>query len=85
MIPYHPSGSHSLHLAVEDKATDFHVLLLRQHGLLVAGTNMAESLGIVEEVEQCCQIGVASGTKGGWLTEAQCQEIDQALGRSWKD
>ena len=84
MIPYHPSGSHSLHLAVEAKATDFHVLLLRQHGLLIAGTNMTESLGIVEEIEQCCQISLVSAMKGGWLTEAQCQEIDQALGRTWK-
>ncbi len=84
MIPYHPSGSHSLHLAVEAKASDYHVLLLRQHGLLVAGAQMTEALGIVEEIEQCCQICVASAMKGEALTEAQCREIDQALGRTWK-
>jgi ribulose-5-phosphate 4-epimerase/fuculose-1-phosphate aldolase len=70
---------------VEAKATDYHVLLLRQHGLLVSGANMTESLGIVEEIEQCCQISLVSAMKGGWLTEAQCQEIDQALGRTWKN
>ncbi|MBT8330012.1 MAG: class II aldolase/adducin family protein [Desulfofustis sp.] len=58
---------------METKATDYHALLLRQHGLLVAGANMKSSLGIVEEIEQCCQISIVSAMKGGWLTEAQCQ------------
>ncbi|NNK13335.1 MAG: hypothetical protein HKP52_03770 [Desulfofustis sp.] len=70
---------------METKATDYHALLLRQHGLLVAGANMKSSLGIVEEIEQCCQISIVSAMKGGWLTEAQCQDIDQALGRTWKN
>lgn len=84
MIPYHGSGAHSLHVAVEELAADYHALLLRQHGMIVAGSNMAQTLGMVEEIEQCCQISVASGMKGEWLTEAQCQEIDQAMGRTWK-
>lgn len=84
MIPYHGSGAHSLHVAVEELAVDYHALLLRQHGMIVAGSNMAQTLGMVEEIEQCCQISVASGLKGEWLTEAQCQEIDQAMGRTWK-
>lgn len=83
MITYHGSGAHSLHAAVEELACDYHALLLRQHGMIVAGSNMAQTLGVVEEIEQCCQISVASGMKGVWLTEAQCEEIDQALGRSW--
>jgi hypothetical protein len=45
---------------------------------------MAQTLGMVEEIEQCCQISVASGGNGEWLTEAQCAEIDQAMGRIWK-
>lgn len=85
MIPYHSSGAHSLHLAVEALATDYHALLLRQHGMLVAGSNMAETLGMVEEIEQCCQISIASGRKGDCLTKDQCAQIDQALGRSWKN
>ena len=83
MIPYHPSGAHSLHQAVEALAADYHALLLRQHGLLVAGSNMAETLGMVEEIEQCCQISIASAMKGEHLTQAQCRQIDQALGRTW--
>ncbi len=59
MIPYHPSGAHSLHEAVEALAPKYHAMLLRQHGLLVTGKDMAETLGIVEEIEQCCQMAVA--------------------------
>ena len=84
MVPYHASGAHSLHLAVEALAPDYHALLLRQHGMLVAGSNMAETLGMVEEIEQCCQISIASGMKGESLTADQCAQIDQALNRSWK-
>jgi len=84
MIPYHGSGAHSLHVAVEELAADYHALLLRQHGMLVAGSNMSETVGMVEEIEQCCQISVASGLKGEWLTDAQCAEIDAAMGRTWK-
>lgn len=84
LVPYHGSGAHSLHQAVEALAPNFHALLLRQHGMLVAGADMAETLGMVEEIEQCCQVSVASGMKAACLSDAQLEEIDQALGRTWK-
>jgi ribulose-5-phosphate 4-epimerase/fuculose-1-phosphate aldolase len=84
MVGYHASGAHSLHEAVEALAANYHALLLRQHGLLVAGANMADTMGIVEEIEQCCEVAVATGNKGACLTEEQRQAIDKALGRSWK-
>lgn len=83
MIPYHPSGSHSLHEAVEALAPVHHAILLRQHGLIVAGADMSTAIGVVEEVEQCCQIAVATALKGAPLTEAQLRAIDAGLGRSW--
>jgi ribulose-5-phosphate 4-epimerase/fuculose-1-phosphate aldolase len=83
MIPYHPSGSHSLHEAVEALAPLHHAILLRQHGLIVAGADLSTAMGIVEEVEQCCQIAVATALKGAPLTETQLQAIDAALGRAW--
>lgn len=83
MISYHPSGAHSLHEAVEARASIYHALLLRQHGLLVAGTNMSTAIGVVEEVEQCCKISVVTDLKGARLTEEQCRAIDEALGRTW--
>ena len=83
LIPYHPSGSHSLHEAVEALAPLHHAILLRQHGLIVAGADMSTAIGVVEEVEQCCQIAVVTALKGAPLTEAQRQAIDAGLGRSW--
>jgi ribulose-5-phosphate 4-epimerase/fuculose-1-phosphate aldolase len=85
MIPYHPSGSHALHEAVEALAPVHHAILLRQHGLIVAGPDMSTAIGVVEEVEQCCQISVVTGRKGEPLTETQCRAIDATLGRSWHD
>jgi hypothetical protein len=45
---------------------------------------MADALGIVEEIEQCCQIAVATGGSAAGLTEEQRRAIDTAMGRSWK-
>lgn len=84
LVPYHGSGAHSLHQAVEALAPQYHALLLRQHGLLVAGADMSETIGMVEEIEQCCQICVASTKTAACLTEDQLKEIDRALGRTWK-
>jgi ribulose-5-phosphate 4-epimerase/fuculose-1-phosphate aldolase len=84
MIPYHASGAHSLHEAVEAFAPKHHALLLRQHGLLVTGKDMADALGIVEEIEQCCQVAVAVGKTGEYLKESERAAIDKAMGRSWK-
>jgi 3-dehydro-4-phosphotetronate decarboxylase len=84
MIKYHPSGAHSLHEAVAALAPDYHAILLRQHGVIVAGADMSVAVGVVEEVEQCCQMAVATGLKGASLTADQLQAIDDALGRSWK-
>jgi 3-dehydro-4-phosphotetronate decarboxylase len=83
MIKYHPSGAHSLHEAVAALAPDFHAILLRQHGVIIAGADMPAAIGIVEEVEQCCQIAVSTGLKGASLTDDQLQSIDDALGRVW--
>jgi ribulose-5-phosphate 4-epimerase/fuculose-1-phosphate aldolase len=64
MIKYHPSGAHSLHEAVAALAPDYHAILLRQHGVIVAGADMSVASGIVEEVEQCCQMAVAHDADG---------------------
>ncbi len=84
MISYHASGAHSLHEAVDALAPKYHALLLRQHGLLVTGKDMADALGIVEEIEQCCQVAVAVGKTGEYLKESERAAIDKAMGRSWK-
>ena len=44
---------------------------------------MSDTLGIVEEIEQCCQVAVSVGKTGGFLTEGERNGIDRAMGRSW--
>jgi ribulose-5-phosphate 4-epimerase/fuculose-1-phosphate aldolase len=68
---------------VEALAPDYHAILLRQHGVIVAAANMSAAIGVVEEVEQCCQIALATGLKGASLTDDQLQAMDEALGRRW--
>ena len=64
MIKYHPSGAHSLHDAVAKLAPDYHAIPLRQHGVIVAAASMSVASGIIEEIEQCCQIAVFNRSKG---------------------
>jgi 3-dehydro-4-phosphotetronate decarboxylase len=83
LLPYLRSGSHELHDAVAYLAADFHVILLGNHGLMVAAPTLFETLNIVEEVEQDCQIALLAGQGARWLTPAQCREIDALRGRTW--
>jgi ribulose-5-phosphate 4-epimerase/fuculose-1-phosphate aldolase len=83
MIGYYPSGSDELHQAVAELAPDFHVILLRQHGVVVAAQDMREAMGIVEEIEQCAKIALFTANKGSPITQEQKDFIDRKLGRVW--
>lgn len=83
MIDYYPSGSADLHHAVNELAPHQHAILLRQHGVIVGANDMSQAMGILEEIEQCCQIALLTGMKGATLTDAQKTAIDQKVGRSW--
>jgi ribulose-5-phosphate 4-epimerase/fuculose-1-phosphate aldolase len=83
MIDYYPSGSEELHHAVSELAPHFHAILLRQHGVIVAARDMSESMGTVEEIEQCARIALLTSNKGSPITEGQKSAIDQKLGRTW--
>jgi ribulose-5-phosphate 4-epimerase/fuculose-1-phosphate aldolase len=84
MIDYYPSGSEELHRAVAELAPDFHTILLRQHGIVVAAHGMCEAMGIIEEIEQCAKIFLFTANKGAPLTQEQKDAIDRKLGRTWK-
>lgn len=85
MIDYYPSGSAELHHAVAELAPKYHAILLRQHGIIVGGPDMGASLGILEEVEQCCKIALLTRMKGEILRADQLEAIDRALGRKWPE
>lgn len=73
-----------LHQAVAELAPDYHVILLRQHGVTVGAKDMSQAMGILEELEQCCQIALLTAGKGVVLTDDQKKAIDGKLGREWK-
>jgi ribulose-5-phosphate 4-epimerase/fuculose-1-phosphate aldolase len=83
MIDYYPSGSQELHQAVAELAPEYPVVLLRQHGVIVAAEDMEQGLGTIEEIEQCCRIALLTNSEGSPITATQKQAIDQTLGRSW--
>ena len=83
MIAYYPVGSAELFEAVTRLAPHFPCVLLRQHGLTVASGSLAGAMGIVEEIEQACHIGLLTGGKGRPLSEDEKQAIDRLQGRTW--
>ncbi len=83
MTAYYLSGSEKLHLAVAELAPNCHAILHRQHGVTVGAANMSQAMGILEEIEQCCQIALITRGKGATITDEQKTEIDQKLGRTW--
>lgn len=83
MIDYYPSGSADLHHAVTDLAACYHAILLRQHGVIVGAGDISQAMGVLEEIEQCCQIALLTNEKGATLTEAQKAAIDQKMVRTW--
>jgi 3-dehydro-4-phosphotetronate decarboxylase len=85
MLPYFHSGSHALHEAVNRLATDFHVILLGNHGLIAAGPTLLDAINVVEEVEQNCHILLLAGEGARVMTPTQCAEVDRARGRQWPE
>lgn len=83
MVPYYPVGSLELFQAIEALAPHFPCVLLRQHGLTVASDSLSSAMGIVEEIEQACHIGLLTHGKGQPLSAAEKAAIDQRQGRTW--
>lgn len=81
---YYPSGSQELHDAVARLAPHYHVILLRQHGVIVGAQDMSTAMGTLEEIEQCCQIALLTGGKGATISEGQKAAIDRKQGRTWQ-
>jgi ribulose-5-phosphate 4-epimerase/fuculose-1-phosphate aldolase len=85
MIPYFPVGSPELFQAIEALAPHFACVLLRQHGLTVASGSLSSAMGIVEEIEQACHIGLLTNNRGAPLTDEEKGAIDRRQGRTWPE
>lgn len=85
MIDYYPVGSKELHQAIAAVAPYFYSILMKQHGLTVAAASLSKAMGIIEEIEQCCHIGLLTQGKGMPLTEEEKRAIDTLQGRTWPE
>jgi ribulose-5-phosphate 4-epimerase/fuculose-1-phosphate aldolase len=76
VLPYFRPGSHGLAEAVESAAAAHHSMLLRNHGLICAGSTLAEAADRAEELEQTARLHfILRGEKTRALSPADVQEL----------
>jgi ribulose-5-phosphate 4-epimerase/fuculose-1-phosphate aldolase len=83
MTDYYMPGSRKLQQATAELAPNYSTILHRPHGVTVGATSMTQAMGILEEIEQCCQIALLTQGKGKTLTDRQKSAIDLKLERTW--
>jgi ribulose-5-phosphate 4-epimerase/fuculose-1-phosphate aldolase len=76
VLPYFRPGSHGLAEAVESAAAAHHSMLLRNHGLICAGSTLAEAADRAEELEQTARLHfILRGEKTRALSPADVKEL----------
>jgi ribulose-5-phosphate 4-epimerase/fuculose-1-phosphate aldolase len=82
VLPYFRPGSAGLAEAVESAAGAHHSMLLRNHGLICAGSTLAEAADRAEELEQTARLHfILRGEKTRALSPADVQELLDAFGK----
>lgn len=56
LVPYYPPGDRSLAHAVEELAGRHHAVLLANHGPVVAGSSLENSVYAIEELEETAKL-----------------------------
>ncbi|MFS0911149.1 class II aldolase/adducin family protein [Microbacterium sp. 179-I 3D2 NHS] len=83
MLPYFAPGDPAATAAVEEAARATHALLLRNHGPVVAGTDLDAALDAVEELEHTAQLFLLTrGHAAAPLTDAQLRALSAPSGRT---
>ncbi|HEY0173642.1 MAG TPA: aldolase [Pyrinomonadaceae bacterium] len=76
VLPYFRPGSPGLAEAVETAAAAHHSMLLRNHGLICAGSTLAEAADRAEELEQTARLHfILRGEKTRALSPADVREL----------
>ncbi len=76
VLPYFRPGSPALAEAVERAAAAHHSMLLRNHGLICAGSTLAEAADRAEELEQTARLHfILRGEQTRALSPADVQEL----------
>jgi ribulose-5-phosphate 4-epimerase/fuculose-1-phosphate aldolase len=80
IVPYFRPGSAELAAAVEEAAPRHNCLLLRNHGLIAAGSSWSEAVDRAEELEQTARLYfLTRGQRLRLLSEAELAEIGEAF------
>jgi ribulose-5-phosphate 4-epimerase/fuculose-1-phosphate aldolase len=76
LLPYFAPGNEALVPVVESAALQGSALLLRNHGPIVAGRDLAEALDVIEEIEQTARLYLLLGDRAVRpLSEEQRQAL----------
>jgi ribulose-5-phosphate 4-epimerase/fuculose-1-phosphate aldolase len=76
VLPYFRPGSAALAGAIEEVAAAHHSILLRNHGLICAGSTLSEAADRAEELEQTARLHfILRGEKTRALSPADVQEL----------
>jgi ribulose-5-phosphate 4-epimerase/fuculose-1-phosphate aldolase len=81
LIPYFPPGDKTLAEAIGAKATDYHAVLLANHGPVVAGNSLADAVYAVEELEETARLFLLlKDERTRFLTASQVEELNKRFG-----
>ena len=76
VLPYFRPGSPALAEAIEGVAAAHHSILLRNHGLICAGSSLSEAADRAEELEQAARLHfILRGERTRTLSAADVQEL----------
>ena len=78
-IPYFHAGSKELAGAVADVCKDTHVILMRNHGILVYDTNLKECRSALEVTENVCKMNIMAQTGNIALKEVPAETVRDFL------
>lgn len=78
LVPYFPPGDIDLAKAVRELASRHHAVLLANHGPVVAGRSLEDSVYATEELEETAKLYLMlRGLKTRFLSEGQVSELEQ--------
>ncbi|HWW75021.1 MAG TPA: aldolase [Pyrinomonadaceae bacterium] len=76
VLPYFRPGSTALAAAIEEAAAAHHSILLRNHGLICAGSTLSEAADRAEELEQTARLHfILRGERTRALSPADVEEL----------
>ncbi len=77
LVPYHTFGTEALSQAVGQALRDRLACILANHGLVAAGTSVAQAMKVVVEIESLCGIYLQAlgGGEPALLSSAQMDEV----------